>query len=164
MIYLICSATWQTTQEIFSFIASIVSILAFGSVIISAIIWLCNLTRKTTIKPTIDLVPPTNKVINGLLVCDMDICFRNLSNRTFYISDIYLKPKGKRLELFKRIESRNGNFLSFAPLKVEPYEPIFLYCSTFVKHGFEFGNKITLYITIGKKTHKYDITPRIVKK
>lgn len=164
MLYSICSTTWQTTQEIFAFIASIVSILAFGSVIISVIIWLCNLTRKNTIKPTIDLGSPTTNAINGLLVWDMDICFRNLSNRTFYISDIYLEPKGKRLELFKRPEAHKGNFLSFAPLKVEPYEPICLHCSAFVKYGFEFGNKIALFVTIGKKTCKYDIAPNIVKK
>ena len=150
------------TKEVITLIADIVSILAFGTVIVSGIIWLYNLTRKGTIKPTIALTKPAFIRGSNRYISDIDVCFRNLSNRTFYIADIWLNINGKRLELFKRQEAHHLNYLTFAPIKVEPYEPINLLCSVFVLCGFEFKGKLDLRVTIGKKTFSYLITPKIL--
>ena len=149
-------------QEIISLIADIVSILAFGTVVVSGIIWLYNLTRKGTIKPNVILKQPTFLQGSSHYISDIDIGFRNLSNRTFYIADISLNINGKRLELFKRQEAHHLNYLTFAPIKVEPYEPINLLCSVFVLCGFEFKGKLDLRVTIGKKIFSYLITPKIL--
>ncbi len=149
-------------SEIISLIASCVSIFALVPMAITFIVWLCNLTHKRTIKPTIQLQQPQIIQGHGELIANMDISFRNLSNRTFYISNIYISLNNKRIELWERTQAYNNRFVPHYPLKVEPYQPIALYCATFTKYSFVYPDEITLCVEIGKHKYDYRIKPTIL--
>lgn len=153
----------MNVDEIVSLIASCVSIFALVPMAITFIIWLCNLTCKRTIRPQITLQQPQIVQGHGELIANIDISFRNLSNRTFYISDIYISDNGKRIELWERLQAYNNKFVAHYPLKVEPYQPITLLCATFTKYGFSFPEQIMLCIEIGKHKYDYCIKPTILQ-
>lgn len=149
-------------DEIVSLIASCISIFTLVPMAIAFVVWLRNLTCKKTINPLITLQQPQVVSGHGELIANIDISFRNLSNRTFYISDIYISDNGKRIELWERLQAYSNKYATHYPLKVEPYQPITLLCATFTKYGFTFPQQIMLCIEIGKHKYNYCITPTIV--
>ncbi len=148
--------------DIMSIIASSISIVTFITLLFSIVSWICNLTRKNTINPNINLIPPHFVKGHGKYIADIDIFFYNKSNRTFYIRDIYIQCNKKRIEIYKRQEAYERVFLQIFPIKVEPYQPITLAGACYVLSSFSFPNQIELKITIGKRTLTYPITPHLL--